>query len=142
MVTEEKANMQTESFKQACKKAEEIASFLKNPEYRAAAFHVALERLLSDSGSLGWARSQTQKRATEGKNGNAIRSVTQRRILDLRDGGFFQQPRLSGEVRSELQTQGFHHNLNDVQMALLRLAQKKLFRRVHDKGNKYRYALR
>jgi hypothetical protein len=58
------------------------------------------------------------------------KSGTQVRILDLRDEGFFAEPRRLEQVLEELRIRGYHHNKSDVRMSLLRLARKKLLRRI------------
>jgi hypothetical protein len=132
--------MESEAFLAACATAQEIVSQLPNETYRAAAFQVALDRLLSDT--TGTARAGVNHTPTKSAHADAPRvtSDTQKRILDLRNGGFFGEPRLPAAVQNELRTLGFHHNPGDVRMALLRMAQKKLLRRIQESGNKYRYA--
>ena len=124
-----------------CKKAEEMVSSVENPAYQVAAFQVALDRLLSVPEQVADGRTRAQKPIRQHTNGNGLKSVTQRRILELRDAGFFQEPRFPTEVRTELRTQGFHHNADDVRMALLRLARKKVLRRLNEGDNQYRYGL-
>ena len=118
-----------------------MVSSLENPAYRVAAFQVALGWLLSVSESVGKRQTRMHEPTKQPANGNGLKSVTQRRILELRDEGFFQDPRFPTEVRTELRTQGFHHNSNDVRMALLRLARKKVLRRLNEGDNQYRYGL-
>lgn len=134
--------METKTFQLACREAQKLAGFLDEPQLRTAAFHVALDKLLSMPSVEAKERPAPREKGTghEAKNGAKPKSLTQRRILELRDDGYFQQPRLSTEVQAELRTRGFHHNLNDVQMALLRLAQKREFRRLNEGDKKYRYA--
>jgi hypothetical protein len=60
----------------------------------------------------------------------ARKSGTQSRILDLRSDSFFREPRRLEEVLEELRIKGYHHNKSDVRMSLLRLARKKLLRRI------------
>ena len=55
---------------------------------------------------------------------------TQGRILELRSDRFFAEPRRLEQVLEELQIKGYHHNKSDVRMGLLRLARKKLLRRI------------
>ena len=55
---------------------------------------------------------------------------TQGRILDLRADGFFGEPRQVEQVLEELQVRGYHHNKSDVRMSLLRLARRKMLRRI------------
>ena len=58
------------------------------------------------------------------------KSSTQARILDLRADNFFREPRRLEEVLEELRIRGYHHNKSDARMSLLRLARKKLLRRI------------
>lgn len=130
--------MQQESFLKACKEAEELVSSVGSA-FRPAAFQVALGMILSGSSLPGNVSRQSKSSPTNG-NGDAPRSETQRRILELVTQGFFDEPRLPNDVRDELRTQGFHHNPNDVRMSLLRLAQKKMLRRLRETEKTYRYA--
>lgn len=50
------------------------------------------------------------------------------RIAELRDGGFFREPRTATEVHEELR-KTYHCQLDRVQMALLRLQRKKDLRK-------------
>jgi hypothetical protein len=64
-------------------------------------------------------------------SGDPVRkSGTQSRILDLRSDSFFREPRRLEEVLEELRIKGYHHNKSDIRMSLLRLARKKLLRRI------------
>ncbi len=132
--------MKADVFAEACKKAMDMVSFLKEPGYRAGAFHVALERLIRESEAVAVSRSAEGAEVRQKRNGVQVRSESQRRILELREEGYFDEPRLPADVRTKLRLQGYHHNPNDVGMALLRLAQKKLLRRLHENGNIYRYS--
>jgi hypothetical protein len=58
------------------------------------------------------------------------------RILNLRDDGFFQNPRTLSEVWSALRERGFYYDRDQVGMALLRLVRRKELRRVFDEGKK------
>jgi len=50
------------------------------------------------------------------------------RIIALRDGGFFREPRTPNEVHTKL-LEGYHCALNRVQMALLRLQRRRELRK-------------
>src|SRR5262249_35718286 len=52
------------------------------------------------------------------------------RMLDLQADNFFREPRSLEEVLEELRIRGYHHNKSDARMSLLRLARKKLLRRI------------
>ena len=73
------------------------------------------------------------------EKGNQVRSQSQQRIIEMLGDGYFDEPRLPSEARDELKVRGFHHNANDVGMALLRLAQKKILRRITVEKGQYRY---
>jgi hypothetical protein len=132
--------MQSQTFIAACEKAGALVAQLPDQNYRNAAFQVALERLLAeDANSPQQGPAIVPRKPADGGSAE-VKSDTQRRILELRDGGFFREPHLPGDVQNELRTQGFHHNGPDVRMALLRLAKKKMLRRIQEQGNQYRYA--
>jgi hypothetical protein len=131
--------MGSQNFLEACEKAQEMVSGLPDQTYRAAAFQVVLGKLWSNSDSEVKPASQNPTHKPAGGDLSDVKSDTQRRILELREDGFFREPRLPGDVQNELRTQGFHHNAADVRMALLRLAKKKLLRRIQEAGNHYRY---
>ena len=50
--------------------------------------------------------------------------------MGLRAEDFFSEPRRLEQVLEELRVKGYHHNKSDVRMSLLRLARKKLLRRI------------
>ncbi len=132
--------MQAQSVANAVREAEKLVTGLAESPYRVAAFQVVFRELLLGSGRKSVA--MPSGKATAGSHdGNGVRSQTQKRILELVESGFFKEPRLADDVRSELRIQGFHHAEGDVRMALLRLAQKRLLRRLHDGGKAYRYTL-
>jgi hypothetical protein len=132
--------MQPQTFIAAYEKAEALVAQLPDQNYRTAAFQVALERLLTEDANSRQVEPPIAPRKPVEGSPVEVKSDTQRRILELRDGGFFREPHLPGDVQNELRVQGFHHNSPDVRMALLRLAKKKLLRRIQDPGNQYRYA--
>lgn len=123
---------------EACKKAEQMVSAIKDPSYRLAAFQVVFGKLL---GHPDPSFDRDEPNVPKHDNGNQVKSETQRRVLELVSEGFFNEPKLPSEVHSQLRTQGFHHNPSDVRMALLRLARKRQLRRLQEGDNQYRYAL-
>jgi len=105
------------------------------------AYGVAIQTLISESnGGSPEERQQSQFVTNNDHAEKLIKSDTKRRILELKAEGYFKDPMLPSEVRSELRTRGFHHNPPDVRMALLRLAQDKSFRRLSDGRINFRYA--
>jgi hypothetical protein len=131
--------MDANRFLKACRIAEELVVPIQDPAYRTVAYGVAVQAIMSE----GRTTSSLETRAStagEEPAPKAVKSDTKRRILDLKTEGYFGDPRLPSEVRSELRVRGFHHNPGDVRMALLRLAQDKTLRRVSDGGNNFRYA--
>ena len=76
---------------------------------------------------------RTGRRPSQGGNvpsGGVGLVGTQARIMELAEEGFFAEPHGVGAVQNELRIRGYHHNRVDVRMSLLRLARKKLIRRV------------
>lgn len=128
-----------ENFLQANKEAQDIVKSIEDPALRIAAYQIVLPRLLD--------RPQPSRPYLDGKDtpgGNVSskgrKSETKDRILELRESGFFLEPKSPTEVRQRLRTDGYHHNPADVRMALLRLAQKKALRRLEDGTRGFRYA--
>lgn len=78
-------------------------------------------------------------RSKRGKKGSF--SGTQGRIAELVAEGYFSEPRLAEQVQDEMRMKGYHHNEADVRMSLLRLARKKILRRIATaKGKKQVFA--
>src|SRR3989344_3735213 len=64
------------------------------------------------------------------------------RIILLKEQGFFDKPKETSEVRSELANKGFHYEAVPINVALLRLVRKSVLRRIKEvKGQKgiYKY---
>ncbi len=131
--------MDQKSFSEAYEKALQIVSTVEDREYGLAAFPVVLAKLWGATSGL----ETTTRPVGTGLLGSSggepkPRSLTKQRILDLREEEFFGDPRSVGEVQGKLGARGFHHNSNDVGMALVRLAQKKQLRRL-SLGRGYKY---
>jgi hypothetical protein len=124
--------------RQAAREVESAVSAIKDSHVRGVVAGVIMQRILDevDTGE----RSITAA-ASSGYSGHGARkSGTQARILDLRSDSFFRDPRRLEEVLEELRIRGYHHNKSDVRMSLLRLARKKLLRRIAlGEGRQRRY---
>lgn len=126
-------------FIEACRVAEQVVAPIHDSTYRAVAYGVAIQAIMSETGAPISEKSESSATGL-GAVVKTVKSDTKRRILDLKTEGYFKDPRLPSEVKSELRVRGFHHNPSDVRMALLRLAQDKTLRRLNDGGNNFRYA--
>jgi ABC-type Fe3+ transport system substrate-binding protein len=93
--------------------AEDIKNILKNHEKRIS----ALEGILKE---------KPQKPKVE-YTGIPVR------ILELRDEGFFKNPKKVEEVRQALKDKGFYYEWAQIGMALLRLVRAKELRRIQEK---------
>jgi hypothetical protein len=114
--------------RQAAREVESAVSAIKDSHVRAVVAGVIMQRILDEVDTSE--RSATAA-ASSGYSGDVARkSGTQARILDLRSDSFFRDPRRLEEVLEELRIRGYHHNKSDVRMSLLRLARKKLLRRI------------
>ncbi|SRR6267142_2241002 len=131
--------MNSTMFLEACRAAEELVAQIQDSSCRAAAYGVAVQAILSE-GRVTTSPETRTAASGHGRASKAVKSDTKRRILDLKTEGYFGDPRLPSEVRSELRVRGFHHNPDDVRMALLRMARDKALRRLSDGGNNFRYA--
>ena len=112
---------------------EAAVSGIRDPDLRAALAGAIMQQLLAEARAFR-SRSTTD---TTGRGLNAGGSSdqkktagTQGRILHLRSEGFFGEPRRLEQVWEELRIGGYHHSKSDVRMSLLRLARKKLLRRI------------
>jgi hypothetical protein len=112
--------------RQAAREVESAVSAIKDPHLRGIVAGVIMQRILDEV--------DTNERATLSQSSHSPdlvrKSGTQSRILDLRTDDFFRDPRRLEEVLEELRIKGYHHNKSDVRMSLLRLARKKLLRRI------------
>ena len=131
--------MDSTRFLEACRAAEELVAPIQDSAYRTVAYGVAVQAIVSEGRTTSSVETRVAT-AGGGQASKAVKSDTKRRILDLKTEGYFGDPRLPSEVRSELRVRGFHHNPGDVRMTLLRLAQDKNLRRISDGGNNFRYA--
>lgn len=111
---------------------ESAVASIKDPYVRGAVAGVIMQRIMQEADS-DEASASTAASASIASNASASalrKSGTQARILDLRDEKFFAEPRRLEQVLEELRIRGYHHNKSDVRMSLLRLARKKLLRRI------------
>lgn len=117
--------------RQAAREVESAVSTVKDPHLRGVIAGVIMQRILDEVDTNERGVSATVSSATSSVSGDAVRkSGTQSRILDLRSDSFFREPRRLEEVLEELRIRGYHHNKSDARMSLLRLARKKLLRRI------------
>jgi hypothetical protein len=111
--------------RQAAREVESAVSAVKDPHLRGVIAGVIMQRILDEVDTTE--RSASVPAAAAGP---VRKSGTQARILDLRSDSFFREPRRLEEVLEELRIKGYHHNKSDIRMSLLRLARKKLLRRI------------
>jgi len=120
--------------RQAAREVESAVSTVKDPHLRGVIAGVIMQRILDDVDTNERGASATISSASSASSNfsgdPARKSGTQSRILDLRSDSFFREPRRLEEVLEELRIKGYHHNKSDVRMSLLRLARKKLLRRI------------
>jgi hypothetical protein len=115
----------------AAREVESAVSGVKNPHLRGVIAGVIMQRILEEVGGNEGRASATVLSSSSTDPGTQVRkSGTQARILDLQSDAFFREPRRLEEVLEELRIRGYHHNKSDVRMSLLRLARKKLLRRI------------
>jgi len=112
---------------------EEAVSEIRDPDVRAALAGAIMQHVLAETRAFR-SKSTTDVRG-RGVNAGGLSDQkktagTQGRILHLRSEGFFGEPRRLEQVWEELRTGGYHHSKSDVRMSLLRLARKKLLRRI------------
>jgi hypothetical protein len=117
--------------RQAAREVESAVSTIKDPHLRGVIAGVIMERILAEVDTNERSASVPVSAAGSSYSGDPARkSGTQLRILDLRSDNFFREPRRLEEVLEELRIKGYHHNKSDIRMSLLRLARKKLLRRI------------
>ena len=117
--------------RQAAREVESAVSTVKDPHLRGVIAGVIMQRILDEVDTNERGVSAAVSPASSSFSGDPARkSGTQSRILDLRSDSFFREPRRLEEVLEELRIRGYHHNKSDVRMSLLRLARKKLLRRI------------
>jgi len=97
---------------------------------------------------LGGAASVVaQKKATQSKIERVQKPRKQtggprQKLLELKEGGFFNQPRLDIEAMEELKVRGFRFSRGSISARLLELAQGQLLRRLREPNGKravYKY---
>ena len=120
--------------RQSAREVESAVSTVKDPHLRGVIAGVIMQRILDEVDTNERGASATISSASSASSNfsgdPARKSGTQSRILDLRSDSFFREPRRLEEVLEELRIRGYHHNKSDVRMSLLRLARKKLLRRI------------
>jgi hypothetical protein len=117
--------------KQAAREVESAVSTIKDPHLRGVVAGVIMQRILDEVDTNEKSALTEVSPVGSSYVGDPLRkSGTQSRILDLRADDFFRDPRRLEEVLEELRIKGYHHNKSDVRMSLLRLARKKLLRRI------------
>ena len=117
--------------RQAAREVESVVSAIKDPHLRGVVAGVIMQRILDEVDTNEKISLQEASPVSSSYTGDPVRkSGTQSRILDLRSDDFFRDPRRLEEVLEELRIKGYHHNKSDVRMSLLRLARKKLLRRI------------
>ena len=117
--------------RQAGPEVESAVASVKDPHLRGVLAGVIMQQILQQAGNLERSAAAAGSLSTSSNSAGANRkSGTQVRILDLRDEGFFAEPRRLEQVLEELRIRGYHHNKSDVRMSLLRLARKKSLRRI------------
>jgi hypothetical protein len=117
--------------RQAAREVESAVSTVKDPHLRGVIAGVIMQRILDEVDTNEMSASVPVTAPSSSYPGDAVRkSGTQSRILDLRSDSFFREPRRLEEVLEELRIKGYHHNKSDIRMSLLRLARKKLLRRI------------
>ncbi len=143
--------MDADSLKDARKKAELAVADMPEGELRVEAFKLILNRLLAEGGSAApeqkgrsgrhhRGENRSHNSSSEGHEDAAPRSVPAR-ILELKAVGFFDEERGIGEIRDELQTQGWRYDLTALSGPLMKLVQARELRRskVGDDGKKTTY---
>lgn len=117
--------------RQAAREVESAVSGVKDPHLRGVIAGVIMQRILDEVDTNERGASGAVSLAGSGFSVDPARKGgTQTRILDLRSDNFFREPRRLEEVLEDLRIRGYHHNKSDVRMSLLRLARKKLLRRI------------
>ena len=106
---------------------------VKDAQLRSAMAGAIMQRVLAEvpgSATHGVTRTGKAPISAPAPLEKVKEGGTQGRILDLRADGFFGEPRQVEQVLEELQVRGYHHNKSDVRMSLLRLARRKMLRRI------------
>jgi hypothetical protein len=117
-----------EASRQAARDVESAVAAVKDPHLRGVIAGVIMQRILDEVDTNEKIATGTASAAYSGDP--VKKSGTQARILDLQSDNFFREPRRLEEVLEELRIRGYHHNKSDARMSLLRLARKKLLRRI------------
>jgi hypothetical protein len=117
--------------RQTCRDVEAAVSSVEDPHLRGVIAGALMQRILQevrpDESSVA---PGVAPRSYHFPGSEIKKSGTQARILELRDDQFFGEPRRLEQVLEELRIRGYHHNNSDVRMSLLRLARKKVLRRI------------
>jgi len=103
---------------------------VKDPHLRTAIAAAIMQRILQGIPEARTEKSTSFAQGAGDVKNEASASGTQGRIVGLRAEDFFSEPRRLEQVLEELRVKGYHHNKSDVRMSLLRLARKKLLRRI------------
>ena len=106
---------------------------VKDKDVRRAIATAAMTTILQEVAGVQTSSHRTDfpsfgVRSKRSKKGSL--SGTQGRIAELADEGFFGEPRVAEQVQEEMRVKGYHHSKADVRMSLLRLARKRLLRRI------------
>jgi len=130
----------------ALRRAEQLASNIKDAGLRSVAFDRILQFLLLTSGGPATpsrAESEHQRRTpskqmtarTSKVRGKAI-AGPRGRLLQLREADFFKTPRTIDEIQTELRRLGHHYPQNALSTPLLRLTRGRDLRRLEGKDGK------
>jgi hypothetical protein len=131
--------MQSDTLVEARRRAEQAVSDMADPALKVKAFEVILNKLLSGGESSETSRSRSRKRAPNLVNvsGRKEENSKRGRILQLRDGGFFDEARTISDVRDALRDRGWLYNLTSLSGPLQSLVQSGQLRRaLSSDGNK------
>ena len=132
--------MNSRSFERAYQSAQEAVSFIPEGRYREVAFDNVFRMELTREEPESMSPSVPKSNSIVRKNGQQVhtKSETKMRIIGMLADGYFDVPQLPSDVLTELKTRGYHHNISDVRMTLLRMAQNRELRRIPE-GDRFRY---
>ena len=135
-INEQLAKRGLEAARAYAPKIESVVAHVQDKELRPAIGGAVMGWLLAAmTGGSGPTEERalrsagTVEQRTKVAKGESL-TGTQGRIMEMADEGFFREPRQVQQIRDELRVRGYHHNRADVRMSLLRLARKKLLRRI------------
>jgi hypothetical protein len=129
-VNKELVDKMLDAARQAAQEIESAVSVIKDSHLRGVIAGVIMQRILEEAGRNEPLSSAHPLAAGGSDAGQSRKSRTQARILELQTENFFGEPRRLEQVLEELRIRGYHHNKSDVRMSLLRLARRKLLRRI------------